>query len=141
MFKKMKNKYLFILCPPYSGSTLLNELISTSNNVSSNNNQGTREGQKLPSVKKIMFDHDDRWNIGLKYDWEFIKKEWLKHWDISKPILLEKSPPNLIRAFDIQSCFQPCYFICMIRNPYAFCEGFIRYENQWNQKRAKKEIV
>jgi len=120
--KKIKNKYLFILCPPFSGSTLLTEIIATLKNVSPNNEYGTREGQTLPSVRKIMFDHEDRWNPNLFYDWKFIKKEWLKHWDTSKTILLEKSPPNIIRSFKIQKVFKPAYFICMVRNPYARCE-------------------
>ena len=54
--KKKKHDYLFILSPPFCGSTLLNELISTSKNISCNNNIGTREGQTLPLVNDIMFD-------------------------------------------------------------------------------------
>ena len=113
------NKFAFILCPPFCGSTLLNQFISTSKNVSSNNNKGTREGQNLESTRKMMFDHHDRWNVNRKFDWNFIKKEWLKYWDTESPILLEKSPPNIIRAFEIQDTFSPSFFICMTRNPYA----------------------
>ena len=38
---------------------MLNQIISSSKNVSCNNNIGTREGQTLPGVKKIMFDKKD----------------------------------------------------------------------------------
>ena len=34
---KAENKYVFILSPPFCGSTLLTELIATSKNVSLNN--------------------------------------------------------------------------------------------------------
>ena len=61
IFSKKEHKYLFILSPPFSGSTLLNQIISSSKNVSCNNNIGTREGQTLPGVKKIMFDKK-RWD-------------------------------------------------------------------------------
>ena len=42
--------YLFILCPPYSGSTLLWRLVATSSNVS----VLPAEGQFLPEVKDEM---------------------------------------------------------------------------------------
>ena len=60
--KRRENIVLFILSPPFSGSTLLNQILSTSSNISCNNNIGLREGQHLPIVNKIMF-HDERWNI------------------------------------------------------------------------------
>jgi hypothetical protein len=127
--RRIQNSYLFVLCPPYAGSTLLNELLSTSSNVSTNNDIGSREGQQLPTTRKIMYDHKERWNIDMKYDWPIIKKEWQKYWNVRRPILLEKSPPNLIRAKEIQDHFKPAYFICMVRNPYANCEGIIRRHN------------
>lgn len=126
---RIENKYLFILSPPYCGSTLLNELISTSPNVSVNNPFGTREGQSLPTVKKMMFEHDRRWDTTLDFDWQFIKKEWSKYWDRSKAILLEKSPPNIIRATSIHEAFPNSYFIIFYRNPYAHCESLMRRNN------------
>ena len=126
MYGKKENKFLFILCPPFCGSTLLHELVSTSLHVSANNVLGNREGQSLPTVRKIMFDHNERWNEDKKYPWNFIKKEWLKYWDLTKKVLIEKSPPNIIRAADIEKIFEPAFFICMVRNPYAHCESIIR---------------
>lgn len=127
VFKKQhSHKYLFILSPPYCGSTLLNEIISTASQVSVNNKWGTREGQTLPTVRHIMFDNIKRWDTSLDFDWQFIKKEWLKYWDLSSPILLEKSPPNIIRANSIERNFSPSYFIVFHRNPYAHCESLMR---------------
>jgi hypothetical protein len=123
--KPVPNLYLFVLSPPFSGSTLLNELLSTSAAVSSNNTLGTREGQQLPKVRKIMWEKEDHYDPEEKYDWNFIKAAWLKYWDRTKPILLEKSPPNLVRARQINDHFQPAYFICMVRDPYALCESQI----------------
>lgn len=128
--RRVSNKYVFVLCPPFCGSTLLAEILDTSKNVSCNNPRGTREGQKLPRVRDIMYDSRNRWEADAVFPWPLIQKEWLKYWDISRPILLEKSPPNLIRAVVIESYFQPAYFVCMVRNPYAHCEGLIRRNNR-----------
>lgn len=124
--KKQDHKYVFILSPPYCGSTLLNQLISTSKSVSVNNEVDTREGQTLPTLSKLMFHHDRRWDDTLDYDWEFVKKEWHKYWDLKHPLLLEKSPPNIVRAKSIENHFKPAYFIIFNRNPYAHCESLIR---------------
>jgi len=126
VIKKNNHKFLFILSPPYCGSTLLTELISSSGSVSVNNPFGTKEGQKLPTVRKTMFDHNRRWDIKLDFDWVDIKKEWMKYWNLSYPILLDKSPPNIIRTKSIIKTFHPSYFIIFHRNPYAMCESLIR---------------
>lgn len=123
--KNKKHKYLFILSPPYCGSTLLNQIISTSKHVSCNNNIGTREGQTLPEVKNLMFDNN-RWNEDIHLPWKKIKKIWRKHWNLSKPILLDKSIPNIMRLNQLKEAFFPALFICIIRNPYALCEGIMR---------------
>jgi hypothetical protein len=123
------SSYLFLLCPPYSGSTLLWKLLSTSENVSSL----PLEGQFLPELKDIM--RDRQWNADHPMPWPDIKKVWETYWDKSKPVLLEKSPPNMIRAHDILEHFQPVRFIVMVRNPYAQAEGLMRHNN-WTAKRA-----
>ena len=129
-FSARKNhKFLFILSPPYCGSTMLNQLLSSSKNVSSNNNLGTREGQLLPGVKHFMFQKD-RWDESVKYSWEEIKKVWMRYWDFSKPIFLDKSIPNIMRVDDIEKVFSPIKYICIVRNPYAQVEGIMRRNRQ-----------
>jgi hypothetical protein len=46
-------------------------------------------------------------------------EEWKAHWDLSKPVLLEKSPPNLIRARFLQKLFPNSYFVIVTRHPIA----------------------
>jgi len=46
-------------------------------------------------------------------------EEWSKHWDLTKPCLLEKSPPNLIRTRFLQAIFPDSYFIVISRHPVA----------------------
>jgi hypothetical protein len=125
MDRLMRHKYLFILCPPASGSTLLWELLQTSPQVSAL----PGEGQSL--VKDILFT-TKRWDPDLKIPWKQVKKSWQASWDLSKPVLLEKSPPHLVRARQLEENFPNSYFVVMMRNPYAFCEGI--------KRRWKKEL-
>ena len=119
------HQHLFILSPPFCGSTLLNEIISSSNNVSCNNNIGLREGQHLPIAKDILFTKD-RWDPSKEIDWKRIHYLWNKYWNKSKPIFLEKSPPNICRAKKIEKEFKNGKFICLVRNPYAQIQGEMR---------------
>tara|TARA_B100001758_G_C18373778_1_gene593023 strand:+ start:13 stop:819 length:807 start_codon:yes stop_codon:yes gene_type:complete len=140
IFSQIKqHHYLFILSPPFCGSTLLNELISTSSNISCNNDLGTREGQTLPEVRKILFDKK-RWCKEKYIPWYKVKDIWSKYWDLSKPILMDKSTTNIIRVNDIKKVFKPISFIAIVRNPYAQCEGIIRRNNQSAEYAAKFAI-
>ena len=128
------NSYIFILCPPFSGSTLLWKLVSTSPAVSSL----PKEGQFLPEVREIM--RHEPWNPETRYPWERIKAVWEQYWDRDKPLLVEKSPPHIIRTNAIIEHFDPIYFIVMVRNPYAHTEGLMRRSN-WGAQRAAEFSV
>ena len=125
LFAKKNHRFLFILSPPFCGSTLLNQILSTSNNLSCNNHLGVREGQLLPEVKDIMF-YNKGWDDDVKYPWERIKKIWMKYWDQSKEILMDKSTTNIMRVREISEVFDNISFLAMVRNPYAQVEGIIR---------------
>lgn len=129
LHRSVENKYLFILGATHAGTTLLNEILSSSKNASSNNNEHTREGQLLPTVTDHMFAHKRQWEEDLHFDWHFIRHEWRKYWDVTRKVLIEKSPPNLLRAREIESVFEPAYFLIFVRNPYAHCETFLRKNN------------
>lgn len=44
---------------------------------------------------------------------------WMPFWDASKPVLLEKSPPNLIRMPFLRALFPAARFIIVVRHPVA----------------------
>ena len=45
--------------------------------------------------------------------------EWSRYWDLSKPVLLEKSPPNLIRSRFLAALFPGSLFVMILRHPIA----------------------
>jgi len=54
-------------------------------------------------------------------------EEWKIHWDLSKPVLLEKSPPNLIRARFLQKLFPNSYFVIVTRHPIAVSYATLKW--------------
>ena len=124
-FAKKNHKFLFILSPPYCGSTLLTQIISTSKKISCNNYIATMEGQLLPELRNHMFNKN-RWDKSNVYDWSKIKNVWMKYWDQSKPVLMDKTTTNIMRFDEIKKQFDNTYAICLVRNPYAVIEGIMR---------------
>jgi hypothetical protein len=72
----------------------------------------------------------DRWNPAKSMPWEIIRVEWLARWQEAvseRPearILIEKSPPNLVRAKQIEEEFAGVKFILLMRDPYPWCASF-----------------
>jgi hypothetical protein len=50
---------------------------------------------------------------------ERLLRAWAPYWDGGRPILLEKSPPNLVRTRFLQAVFPEAAFITVIRHPVA----------------------
>jgi Sulfotransferase family len=44
-------------------------------------------------------------------------RQWSRYWDHSKPVLVEKSPPNLTRMRLLQALFPEAYFVVIVRHP------------------------
>ena len=135
-FGRKDHKFLFILTPPYCGSTLLNQILSTSKNLSCNNHLGVREGQLLPEVNNMMFLNKG-WHTEVNYDWPFIRKVWMKYWDQRKAILMDKSNTNIMRVNKVKEVFDNAVFLAMVRNPYAQVEGIMRRNGATAEYAAK----
>lgn len=132
--------YLFILCPPFSGSTILYKILNTSPNISTFLQKIVKvtlndtlmdiyihkgEGQFLYELygdpeKKELYSLN-RHKPGYSLPIDDMDSVWKQHWDHSKPILCEKSPPFVHFAEQIENYYgkDNVKFIIMIRNPYA----------------------
>lgn len=42
---------------------------------------------------------------------------WRPHWDLSRPYLVEKSPPNILMSRFLQAMFPDAFFIMVVRHP------------------------
>lgn len=130
----MRHKYLFILSPPYSGSTALWRVLQSSGQVAALPD----EGQKLPELREMM--RDDPWNAQRSFDWPLIKRVWHDYWDLERPVLLEKSPPHLCRFREIDKHFSPAWYLLLMRDPLATCEALNR-RNGWDWDTAARRWV
>jgi hypothetical protein len=56
-----------------------------------------------------------------------LREQWGRHWDTSRPFLVEKSPPNLLRTRLLRRLFPDCSFIIMVRHPIpvAYSTNFL----------------
>ncbi|AKF86861.1 hypothetical protein MFUL124B02_34965 [Myxococcus fulvus 124B02] len=132
--------YTFVICPNNSGSTLLVRLLATSDQVSvfdSMNHEGQwlvhRDDPEAMPIPDTGSDELRNWTTNeakfadpQRYHWERIKAVWHRAWDLSKAVLVEKSPPMVMAAPLLQEQFAPARFIVSVRSPYAFAEGVRR---------------
>jgi hypothetical protein len=146
------HKFIFIAGVHRSGTTILSRLLREQPEISGFEKTGSpmNEGQHLqnvyPPAKRYggpgLFAFNE--NAYLDETSEIITEEnkkklfeqWSKHWDITKPFLLEKSPPNIIRTRFLQEMFPNSYFIIIKRHPIAvamatnaFASRYIEIDN------------
>jgi len=127
-------KWVFLVGCYNSGTTLLAEMLGQHPSISA-----------LPTEGHFITDQFVKdYDIGLPRMWVGredlfclteddegpdpirLKKEWAIRLDLSKPLLLEKSPPNSAKTRWLQKHFENAHFIGIIRNPYAVAEGISR---------------
>ncbi len=129
------HRHVFICGLHRSGTSLLHSLLRNHPDISGFANTGAREdeGQHLQSIYptgrafggpgKFCFDAAAQLTetSPLINDTNSKKlfSEWSKFWDLGKPVLLEKSPPNIIRSRFLQAIFPNSRFIFIVRHPIA----------------------
>lgn len=120
--------FLFIITPPYSGSTALSELLNTSHRTMLLHPRG--EGQWLvPGLCE-----GGRWNPDKEVNYLSVKATWLSTYQkvnrLTKnvDVVIEKSPPNIMRMEKLSSQFRDYSFLANNRDPYANCSSIL-YRN------------
>lgn len=129
------SKLVFIGGLHRSGTSLVHRCLSDHKDVSAFYGTGVPEdeGQHLQSVYRPAGAFGGAGRFGFHpeapmdehsplvstHSAEKLLREWGKHWDLRRQILVEKSPPNLIRTRFLQALFPKCRFIIILRHPIA----------------------
>jgi hypothetical protein len=112
--------FVFILTSPYTGSTTIAKYLATSPNIGLLRENG--EGQKLvPGIHR-------NWDANAKLDGESIRSTWLNRYQQINSsggleIIVEKSPPNMLRIDTLRSLFRRTTCLVNNRDPVAFCSS------------------
>ncbi|MGV6825499.1 MAG: sulfotransferase [bacterium] len=125
--------FLFVITPSYSGSTALAEILNSCPTASFLSRKG--EGQWLiPGLRAA-----DRWERKKKIDWQSVRAVWLNRIDEIRAlvqdvdIVIEKSPPNIVRIDGLVETFPNHVLLAFYRNPYA------NISSRMHRRRHKKE--
>lgn len=126
--------WVFLVGCYNSGTTLLAELLGQHPSVSALPTEGhfiTDQFVKDYEIglPRMWVDREDIFRMDEADkgpDPTRLKKEWGMRLDLSKPILLEKSPPNTAKMRWLQKNFDNAHFIGIVRNGYAVAEGICR---------------
>ena len=125
------HRFVFLAGLHRSGTTLLARLLAAHPEVSgiSATNVPAREGQHLQDVYPAAKEWGGPGRFGFAPEAHFTEKQattvkaqalfesWAPHWDLSRPVLLEKSPPNLLKTRFLQRLFPGSSFVVILRHP------------------------
>ncbi len=130
---RMEHRFVFLAGMHRSGTTLLARLLAAHPEVSGFSDTGVPadEGQHLQSVYPAAKVWGGPGRFGFAPEAHFTEadaseekaqrlfEEWSPHWDLARPVLLEKSPPNLLKTRFLQALFPGSSFVVVLRHPIA----------------------
>lgn len=126
--------WVFLVGCYNSGTTLLAELLAQHQSISALPTEGHFITDQFVKdfdigLPRMWVDREDIFCLDendTEPDPVRVKKEWAMRLDLSKPVLLEKSPPNSAKTRWLQAHFENAHFIGIMRNGYAVAEGITR---------------
>ena len=135
-------RFLFIITPPYSGSTALAQLLNSAPRTALLEERG--EGQWLvPGL-----GNSDRWERNKAVNWEAVKTVWFKRVALLRALVqevdlfIEKSPPNMVRLGELLEAFPNHSLLAFNRDPYANCSSiFHRFHSAEALTSEKRKAV
>jgi hypothetical protein len=132
--------FLFVFTQPYSGSTALAKILNSA--PWSMALQSRCEGQWLvPGMCK-----SDRWKTDKQIEWKSVRSVWLSKVRMVEDLVgrvdlvIEKSPPNLVRSAQILENFPNHEIMVFNRNPYANCASML-YRNHSPENKSEDQRI
>lgn len=127
-------KWVFVVGCYNSGTELLMRMLGSHPSISSLPDEGQFLTDQLLSdyqvgLPRMWVLREDLFRLAeddTGPDPERLRREWLMRLDRSRPIFLEKSPPNMARTRWLQRHFENAHFLAIVRNGYAVAEGIRR---------------
>ncbi len=136
----MKTPRLIFICGLHkSGTSLLHEIMRSHPQISGFRNTGAvmDEGQFLQTVFPPAYIFGGQGRFGFHKEMHMTEthpdahketavrlfNEWSEYWDLSLPLLVEKSPPNILRMRFLQALFPESKFLIILRHPIAVAEA------------------
>lgn len=136
-------QFLFLGGVHRSGTSLLNRTLGRHPDISAFSGTGKPEdeGQHLQSVYPPDYAHGSPGRFGFHPDSmmnehhplathanaEHIYSEWAQYWETGKPVLMEKSPPNIIRTRFLQHLFPDSMFLMILRHPVTVAYATLKW--------------
>jgi len=131
----LEHQFVFVAGLHRSGTSLLHQILREHPDVSGFVATGVPadEGQHLQTVYEpahrfggpgnFAFDersHMDEFHpLATPENGEALYAQWKEYWDTSRPYLVEKSPPNLVRTRFLQQLFPHSKYVVILRHPLA----------------------
>jgi hypothetical protein len=131
----MQHTYVFVCGQHRSGTSVLARSLRQHPRVSGFQDTGAieDEGQFLQSVYPPAFRYGGAGLFGFHRRSHLdetspfaspekaskLRAEWARYWDENCPVLLEKSPPNLLKTRFLQHVFPTARFVVILRHPIA----------------------
>jgi hypothetical protein len=128
-----EHQFVFVAGLHRSGTTLLARLVAAHPEISGFSGTGAPadEGQHLQSVYPSDHEYGRPGRFGFAPEMHLTESsplaseetartlftEWSPNWDLSRPLLLEKSPPNLIKTRFLQALYPGSAFVVIVRHP------------------------
>lgn len=129
----MEHRFVFLAGLHRSGTTLLARLLAAHPQVSGFSDTGAPadEGQHLQTVYPSDHEYGRPGRFGFAPEMHLTEDsplateenarklfdEWAPYWDLSRPVLLEKSPPNLLKTRFLQALYSGSSFVVIVRHP------------------------
>jgi hypothetical protein len=129
----VEHRIVFLAGLHRSGTTLLARLLAAHPEVSGFTGTGVPadEGQHLQTVYPPAKVYGGPGRFGFAPEAHLTERDprvgeqtaralfeqWAPHWDLERPLLVEKSPPNLLKTRFLQALFPAAAFVVVLRHP------------------------